>query len=617
MEQFPLICSIKMNKLLKIFLLLLLPAGVFAQSTEEQLALQAFNNKEYDKAIVYYEKLYDKNPWGFYNNYFKCLLMTKEFKRAEKIVKKQIRNNPEMLGLYIDLADVYLADGNDRKKADEQYQKAIKELEDPNQVYNLAQAFITAKEYDFAIQTYMKGRKMYDGAYPFYYEIADVYQLKGDLKSMVDQYLDALDLRGDAELYMVQTRLSNALGYDDEKGGINNPILKTELLKRIQSKPEKTIFSEFLVWIQLQQKDYEGAFIQSKALDKRKKEAGHRLMELGKICLTEGNYDVAQRCYQYVIDKGTQEAYYDQAVVESANVLYEKVTRALNYTSQDLIDLETRLQETIKKFDNGPVTFPLIKKLAHLQAYYLNKQSAATELMNAAISNPTIDKNTQAEMKLELGDILIVAGEIWDASLLYSQVDKAFKHEPIGQEAKFRNAKVSYYTGNFKWAKAQLDVLKGATSKLISNDAMDLSLVISDAIGIDTNAVPLQWFSSAELLIRQNKYNEAFSRMDSIILMFAEHSLLDDILMKKAFIFTKQGKFQEAADAYQKVVTDYGTEIYGDDALFRLAELFEKNLNNADKAKQMYEEIMMNYPGSVLTTEARKRYRKLRGDSIN
>ena len=598
------------------FMLIFWSAGLLAQSTEEQLAMQAFEGKEYDKALVYFEKLYDKNPVKFYSKYFGCLMATKAYKKAEKAVKKQLKIVPDRVEVYLDLAAVYGADGSEKKKQEEQYQKALKQVEEISQVYALAQAFLDAKLHDYAIQTYMKGRKMNNGAYPFIYEVAEAYQQKGDLKAMVNEYLNALQERGETELYMVQSRLSGSLGYDDETGGLNNPILKSELLKRIQSSPDKIVFYEFLIWIQLQQKDYEGAFIQTKALDKRLKEQGRRLFDLGIAAAAENNFEVAQRCFDYVIEKKNSE-YYDQAVVESANVIYEKITHSHSFTNSDLSNLELRLNNIIQKYPEVSFTFPLIKKLSRLQAYYLNKDTAAINLLSNAISNPSIGKTQQAELKLELGDIMIQRGEIWEASLLYSQVDKAFKHEPIGQEAKFRNAKVSYYAGDFKWSKAQLDILKGATSKLIANDAMDLSLVISDAIGIDTNAVPLQWFSSAELLIRQNKFDQAVSRMDSINSIWSGHSLADDILMKKAEILKKTGKLKEAADLYQRVVNEFGDEIFGDDALFMMAELYDQQLSNTEKAKELYQQVLVNYPGSVYTTEARKRFRKLRGDKVN
>jgi tetratricopeptide (TPR) repeat protein len=590
---------------------------IYAQvSVDEQLADQFFEKREYDKALVYYEKLYDKNQQFFYPVYLKCLLATHDYKKAEKVVKKQMKNSPESLQFYIDLAQVYKADSN-ITKANEQYDKAIKELNgDINQVLQLGKAFMNAKEYDYALAAYKKGRKQNSRTYPFFYEMADVYKAKGDLKSMIDEYLDVIEYK-ETELISVQTQLQMSLGYDDEKGGFNNPILKQELQKRLQQNPDKQVFSEFYIFILLQQKDFEGAFIQAKAMDKRHKEDGYRIMELGKLAVGNEDYETAQQCFDYVISKGKDNFNYQQACTEAANAQYEKIIRQQNYTPTDLVDLEQKLKNTIKEFGYNQFTVSVIHKLAMLQGFYLNKADEAVTMLNEVIASPGIDKNKIAELKLDLGDLLLVTGDVWEASLTYSQVEKAFKFEPIGQEAKFRNAKVAYYTGDFKWAKSQLDVLKGATSKLIANDAMDLSLVISDAIGIDTNSVPLQMFASAELLLLQHKTDAALARMDSINILFDNHSLADDIYFKKGKIFTKQGKYKEALEALQRVVDVYGEEIYGDDALFSIAEIYQFKLKDLEKAKTIYQEFLTKYPASVYTIEARKRFRKLRGDVVN
>jgi TolA-binding protein len=196
-------------------------------------------------------------------------------------------------------------------------------------------------------------------------------------------------------------------------------------------------------------------------------------------------------------------------------------------------------------------------------------------------------------------------------------VEKDFKYEVIGHEAKFSNAKLSYYAADFKWAKSQADVLKGSTSKLIANDALDLSLIITDAIGIDTNAAPLAWFAAADLMILQHKYEMALQHLDSINKLFPQHTLGDDIYFKKAEIFTKLGRFAEAEKMYQDLLQFYSTELYGDDAQFKLAELYERKLNDTEKAKQAYQDILTKYPGSIYVVEARKRYRTLRGDNPN
>jgi tetratricopeptide (TPR) repeat protein len=603
-----------MKKLLYIFFLSI-SLGAVAQPVDEQLAQQFYEMREYDKAIVYFEKLYEKNQPVYYGQYFKCLMATHEYKKAEKIAKKQLKNMPDQLTLYVDLGQVYKADSNE-SKAVEQYNKALKLLDgEVNQVLQLGKSFLNVKEYDYALEAYRKGRKASHN-YPFYYEMAEVYKAKGDIKSMINEYLDAVEFR-ETELSTVQILLQNNLGYDDEKGGFNNPILKQELQKRLAANPDKSILSEFLIYILLQQKDFEGAFIQARALDKRKKDDGYKLMEIGKICVSNEAFDVAQQCFDYVISKGKDNFNYQQACTEAANAQFEKIIRQQSYTPNELLELEQKLKNTIKEFGYSQFTTSIVHKLAILQGFYLNKPDEAITMLNEVIQNPGIDKQKIAELKLDLGDLLLITGDVWEASLTYSQVEKAYKFEPIGQEAKFRNAKVAYYMGDFKWAKSQLDVLKGATSKLISNDAMDLSLVISDAIGIDTNAAPLEMFASADLLLLQHKTSEALARLDSINILFENHSLADDIYFKKGQIFTKQGKYKEAIEAYQRVVDVYGDEIYGDDAMFRMAEIYQYKLQDLEKAKALYQEFLSKYPASVFTVEARKRFRKLRGDLVN
>jgi TolA-binding protein len=201
--------------------------------------------------------------------------------------------------------------------------------------------------------------------------------------------------------------------------------------------------------------------------------------------------------------------------------------------------------------------------------------------------------------------------------LLYSQVEKEFKHDELGDKAKFRNARLSYYIGDFKWAQAQLDVLKGSTSKLIANDAMHLSLLITDNTTIDTNEVPLQIYARAELLAFQNKLNEATLTFDTINTYFPGHSLADDILMSKARIFEKKQDFENALKLYEELLAAFSDDIYADDALFRIAEIYQTVFNNTDKAKELYQKMLTEYPGSIFVVESRKRIRQIRGDIVN
>ena len=606
-----------MSKLIFILFFVVAFNTIKAQkNNDEQLAMQYYDRKEFDKAVVYFDKLYDKLPDPYYLYYFKCLIETKDYNKAEKITKKQIKRNPSASNLYVKLGRIYQFLNNPDKEK-EQYEKAIKEvIPEQNYVFVLAHAFEEEQLFDYAIEVYLKGRKKQKDTYPFYYEIADLYKKKGDLKAMINEYLDAIEFR-ESELYTAQSNLQQSLGYDDKNGGFNNPLLKQELQKRIQKQPDKIIFSEFLIFIQNQQKDFEGSYTQNKALDKREKGDGTRLIELAKLCVSNENYAVAEKCYQYVISKGKENPYYDIATIEKLNTNYLELTSQRNPNLLNINSLSVSIETALSNYGISTLTLPLIKKSALLKAYYLNKPAEAISELENVTTKYAFDKNTLAEIKLDLGDMNLLIGNIWDASLLYSQVEKDFKYDIVGQDAKFRNAKLSYYASDFKWAKAQCDVLKGATTKTIANDALDLSLIITDALGIDSNEVPLSMFSSAELFILQHQYDRALARLDSINSVFSQHTLGDDIYFKKAEIYKQTNKYVEAAKMYQNIVEYFPNELYGDDALFKEAELYERYLNDKEKAKEFYQDMLVKYPGSIYIVEARKRYRDLRGDIIN
>jgi tetratricopeptide (TPR) repeat protein len=598
-----------------LLLFLLIGAGLIAQpSTDEQLANQFYQNKEYDKALTYYDNLFNKKGGQtFYTLYLNCLLETKDFKKAEKVVKKQIKQYQENLNFMVDLGTVYTK-ADDPEKAKTAWEQAIKAIKTDDQVFNTASAFIGIHQFDLAIATYLKGRKISQNDYPYSFELAEVYNLKGDKLAMIGEYLDVLET-SDSYIQTVQNALQTSFNNDADPQ--QNELLKMELLKRIQQSPDKTMLSELLIWMQIQLKDWEGAFVQAKALDKRKKEEGARIMGLAQLFVQNEAYDIASRAYQYVIAKGKSNYFYMDARKEMLNASYLNITSKANASATELSELEKNFLSTLEELGKSVNTIALMKNMAHLQAFYLYKTTEAVALLEEAIAMPQIEAHLRATCKLELGDILLVTNDIWEASLLYSQVEKEFKQDAIGQEAKFRNAKISYYTGDFKWAQSQLDVLKGATSKLIANDAMDLSLVISDALAIDTNTAPLLIFARADLLAFQNKDDKAIQTLDSIPVLFPNHALSDDILFKKAQLAVKHEKYTEAATLYENILSNYGTDILADDALFKLAELNETKFKNTDKAKELYQQLLEKYPGSLYVVEARKRFRKLRGDTIN
>ncbi|MEO5572782.1 MAG: tetratricopeptide repeat protein [Bacteroidia bacterium] len=577
------------------------------------VANQYFNTGEYDKAAVYFEKQYSADPFGTYEPYLKCLNLLKDFDKAEKLIKKQLKKNPADLTLYVDLGKLYISQ-NENDKAKQQFDKAIKSIPpDANQVINLGNAFVEIQEFDRAIETYLAGRKLLRGVYPFNFELAELYSQKGDQQKMIEEYLDVLNYN---EQYFpnLQAILQNKIA-NDLTGNISE-ILRKSLLREIQRNSDRPVYNELLYWLFIQEKDFESAMIQAKAMDKRLDENGDRLLSLGRLSASNSDYELAEKCFQYVVDKGKKNLNYVPAKIEMLNASNKKITSGKKPSAAELVKLDKDYETTLSQLGKNAVTAPLISSYAHLKAFYLDKIDDAVKLLEEIIALPGIADQFKGECKLELGDILILQGEVWDAALYYGQVDKDFKHDAIGREAKFRNAKLSYYLGEFDWAAAQLNVLKAATSQLISNDAMALALLIMDNTA-DSNTTPLLIYSRADLLEFRNDDNKALTVLDSVLTQFPKHSLTDEVWYKKAEIFEKKELYDSAAVYFNDIVENYPDDILADDALFQLARLNENQLNNKPKAMEYYEKILTKYTGSLFAAEARKKFRALRGDKVN
>jgi tetratricopeptide (TPR) repeat protein len=583
--------------------------------TDEKLANQYFQNKEFDKALLLYEKLFDsKGGEVFFEDYLACFIELQKFDEAEKLAKKQIRKYPGENPILIQLGYVYLLK-SEKEKALEQFDKVIKQLRANDQeIRATAQTFQDRGELDYAIKTYEKGRRLFAGLYPYHFELADVYAAKKDIPKVFNEYIEALN-ENEGLLQNVQNALQTMLS--DDSNGKKNEFLKQLLIKKIQENGDRTVFSDLLIWQFIQEKDFESAFQQSKALDKRFKEEGQRVMNLAALCRANQAWETAIKCLQYVISKGDESGYYIAAKMDLVEVMNKKITQNNEYTSKDLADLETLYTGTIKELGKNQTTGKLIRGLAHLETFYLNKPDSAISILEDCLTIPNLNQREIAETKLELGDALVFVNEVWDASLYYSQAEKMFKNDPIGQEAKLRNAKLSYYKGEFEWAQAQLNVLKSATSQLIANDALYLALLIGDNLIEDSTGGPLILFAKADLYKFQNRDDDALKALDSINPLFPDNMLKDDILFIKAQIAIKHNRPEQAALLLDSLFNTYPDEILADDALFKLAELNQTKLNNKAKAQELYQEFLLRYPGSMFTVEARKRFRELRGDRVN
>ena len=621
-----------MKKLLFILLLLLSCGGtvVAQQSQDEQLAMQYYKEKEYDKAVELFEKVHAKKPDSYiYYYYYHALLELERYDDAEKMLKKQVKAYPNVPRYKVDQGYVYERAG-DNAKAEKVYQECLKNLQaKETAVSELTNAFMSRGKYDYAAETILKGRKLLNDEQYMSKTLISIYKVLHQNDKIVDEVIALV--KTDNEKYQndVQTAIQDLLMDDEDNEQYMS--IRSALQKFSQKNPNNILCIKELYWISQLHKDFEEALVLAKSLDKRLKLEGVFTYELALAAADNHDYNTAIEALNYIIKKGEDAHNYVQAKMKILDVKYMQLIETSPVKMVDAVNLEQDFRKALDENGIHSGTMDWIRKYAHLLAFYVNKPQEAMDVLNQAMA-ATRDNKEKNQYKIDLADVQLYTGEIWDASLNYSQVDKDMPNDVLGNEAKFKNAKLSFYIGEFNWAKSQLDVLAAATTKLIANDAIYSSMLISDNLeeeeeGDDADStltlfsnsegnLALKMYAKAEFLIFQNKDDEALKALDSVLILSPFGSLVDDALYQKALILIKQKNYFEAEKLLKRVVDDYGDQLLADDAVFQLAELYEYYLKDIPKAMENYQKILKEYSDSLYVVQARARYRTLRGDNL-
>lgn len=586
-----------------------------AQDRLLDLAQQYVETGDFDKAIVVYDQIHreGKHDEKIFPGYYPLLLKYNRTKDAEKYLQQLIKSSSDPIPYQIEQLLLH-EQVNGQEKTSKEWDKFYQNLaKDPQLTLKASMLLLYKDQSTRAKELLINSRKKNNRSDLYAAELGTIYLKTNDIQKGIDEFLTAME-NDPSKSEEYRNYLQNVLTTPEQM-----EMLELTLIEKVQKHPEKELYSDLIIWLYIQQKNFDKAFIQVKALEKRNKFfRGSRLMELGQIAFENQDYEVALQVFQYVEKEFQNTPNYYIAKRFIIQTREEQVKR--EYPVDPIkINLLINDYKTLTK-SAGPNNLGNVNEakinMALLYAFYMKQYDTAIAVLEEVVQTSVYDVRMKSKAKINLGDIYLLKGEAWESTLIYSQVEKDMKEDPLGHEAKLRNAKLYYYKGDFELAQEQLDVLKMATSREISNDAIELSLLIQDNIGLDTTTDAMVAYAAIDLAVFQHHYTEALVYCDSLLQKFPGHSLSDEVLWLKYMVYRRIGKPTEALQQLEKISLSYSQDLYGDDALFYSGEIYEKELNDSEKAMASYEKVLLNYPGSTFSVEARKRYRRLRGDKL-
>lgn len=606
-------------------LVLLCLTGYSQNQSEIQLANEYLLKGDKRKAVEVYRDLAkdEINIPFIHNNYLNTLLDLNETAEAQAYLKRQLKRDPQNIFYNLDVGIVYVRTG-DMTKADKHFKDQIDQYKDNVTMIKMLSDYLSTKSLgEYSIIALNESRKTLENPVLFSFELATLYRLKGQREKMIEEYLNFAS-QNSGTIQNAKNMMQILLTKPEELDA-----LEKVLYDRIQKFPDADVYSDLLIWVTMQQKNFGASFNQARAYDRRYKRFGEKSLEIAKVALDNEDYETASKAYSYVIREYPGGPYYLQGQLGLLRTREARVKNTFPVNSDSVKSLAADYRKFVTKYPENANSLEAQRSEAMLYATYLDKKDQAIALLEDLIKNPKVSLQLKSRVKLDLGDIYLLKGEPWESTLLYSQVEKALEENPVGYEAKLKNAKLSYYKGDFKLAQEHLDILKEATTREIANDAMELSIRIKENLVEDTLGEALKAYAKVELLLYQNKREEALNALSQLaggtstttdssrtgaVLRISNSAIKDDVYWLEANIQMERGEFQKSIQLLQQIIDEYPDDILVDDAYFLQGEIYERHLSNKDKAMEIYRNFLDKYPGSVFAAEARKRFRVLRGD---
>ncbi|MDR0763125.1 MAG: tetratricopeptide repeat protein [Bacteroidales bacterium] len=627
-----------MKRILPIFYFLLFQCVVAQDGGNLQLAQKYEQQGEIDKAISLYGEAFEKDPSPYvYERYLKALLNAEQYGQAEKIIRQFQKKSANPLLVQIDLGYLELlkeraaaaaaaeqqqqqknrkvskkSQQSSQLKSEKIFQDIIDNLSNNISPYILQEcsAALLSKtgSAKYSILLYQKARTDSKNNDFYAEELGSLYRQNGQTQEMLREFMKALK-KDEKKLQQIQENIQVFIGTNPQKGQEIRQTLYQQAQKEQQNKSVQTLY----LWILWQEKLYAEALKQAEVYGKTFNDNGEKIFETAMLATVNNDFVNGEKGFKYLIENGNRDIA-QRSKTELLNLYFAQIEREQTRDGARIEKIKNEYIALYSQMERNAKALPIARNLARIYGYYLGLSDSAEELLYSVLQWTGVSATDKAQAKIDLAGILLYSGKVWDATLLYGQVEKDFKQDNIGFYAKLQNAQLSYYIGEFEWAKSQLDVLKAATSKVIANDAMELSLLIKEHPSSDSSYYGLELFAKAEFFTYRKLYSEALQTLDTLLSAPFEYDLYDNAWFKKGEIFTALDNTEQALNAYEKVYSNYGESLLADDALFAAAELYEKTGNN-ERAKELYEKIFMDYGGSSLAVLARERYRVLRGDA--
>jgi tetratricopeptide (TPR) repeat protein len=606
--------KINMNIKIALFTALFLPlffAPLFTQNKggaeieRYQLAQSYENTGNYEEAGRLYKELFNeqKSNVQYFDSYLRAYKELHKYSELIEDVKTFIEKHPQ-IKYRSGLAELYWKIG-ENQKANDEWEKIIADnIKNPEAYETISYDQIGLRQYEKAIETLVKGRKNI-GAYGIFAEqLSRYYALIGDFKNGIEE---VLLLEADPNLRgYAQSRLYGYLGNAQAVTYFDN-----RLTKEIEKNSNNYELYQLMLWYYRSTNREDKAFDICVVIDKLRKASGREIYYFADQARYDGDYDIAIRAYNFIINMGTASPYRSTAFYGLTRSLEARAVESDSIKLDEMKIIVDSYLRMAKDFSANPQSDESLFRAANLEYMYLKKTDDAIKILQNLTSKArTTDIKTKASLKL--GEIYIAQNDLPKAKDEFRNILTRYTNleQVDADQARYNLAMLEYYIGNIDSAQVQFDKLGQDSKSSVANNALEYSGFITEN---KPNADALNLYRNAELLRMQNKSELAAEKFIAVSASAPKTNIGEKSLIKAANIYEDTKQKPRAFDIWQKSANEYPNGIYSDLVYYNIAN-YNAEIKNYDEAMKYYKKLLVVYPHSIYVEDARKKARALRDE---
>ncbi len=582
-----------------------------------RLADAFLRSGQFDQAIGLLEDLYAGAPRNeaFYQKLKEAYENVKRYDEAAALVESRLAD-ARSAGLLSDLARIRYLQGNE-EEARANWEEAVAAAPaDPNVWRIVYQSLVEVREFDRAVALLEEAREATGRPDLFRVDLAWLCSISGRYEQAAEEYL-ALLKENEGHLDFVRSRMTPFM---DDKEALAPSIAAAR--NAVQSDPLYQAWRELLGWLYAEAKDFPRALDEYRAIDGLENGQGSRLFEFALSAADAGAWEEAAEAWREVLAQypdapaaprtlAALGAMHTQQAEEIGERAFDETGQRIPAPHYD--EALTAYQAFLQQYPNHALYPDVLHRVGRLrQDVFLDIGAAESVFRQTIAAFP--DTRAADRAAFDLAHIAIVQGQLDEARLRFNRLVERLRTGELAEQARFDLARIHLFAGEFDAALALVDIIDAHTSTNVSNDAIELKILLLENRGPDSLDTPLRQYAGALLAQKRQRPLVALDALDALLTAYPGHALADEARFLRGEILLAAGRREEAHATFAEIPLMHPASFLADRALFEAAGILSRDPGAREEAAAAYRRLLSEYPGSLLADKARDRLRRLRGD---